>query len=420
MDSQAQIRIRTRRQLNRSVHLSLHISIAIFLAVLTLARVGAAQDETLTPREAVEEKQPAGANFTIYPVPNYGGDFSSRSYLTGDWGGLRSKLAQHGVQFEFNVTQFYQGVVSGGTNRTGRYSGSTDMVLKLDSRKLGLWPRGFLLVEAQVPFGNTVNPYSGGILPVNTLVQMTAPADQEIILPHLYLTQFFTDWFAVVVGKLDTSGGDDNEFAHGRGDDKFMNLAFSFNPVVLTLAPYAPLGMSLLFLPSKDVIYAFAAVDTQGQSNTAGFNTLVEDPTTLTNELRVTIRPFGLTGHQLLGMAWANKPFTLLPQDQRTTIRNILFGTPLQTTSNNWAFYYNFDQYLIQDKQDPSRGFGMFFRAGVANPQTSPFQQFYSFGFGGKGLILNRDKDKFGVGYYYLKFSARHSWKSAEAGESRS
>lgn len=185
MDSQAQIRIRTRRQLNRSVHLSLHISIAIFLAVLTLARVGAAQDETLTPREAVEEKQPAGANFTIYPVPNYGGDFSSRSYLTGDWGGLRSKLAQHGVQFEFNVTQFYQGVVSGGTNRTGRYSGSTDMVLKLDSQKLGLWPRGFLLVEAQVPFGNTVNPYSGGILPVNTLVQMTAPADQEIILPHL-------------------------------------------------------------------------------------------------------------------------------------------------------------------------------------------------------------------------------------------
>jgi len=95
---------------------------AILIAVLVLVRVGAAQDETQTPREAVEEKQPTGSTFTIYPVPNYGGDFWSRSYLTGDWGGLRSKLADRGIQFEFNVTQIFQGVASGGTNRTGRYS----------------------------------------------------------------------------------------------------------------------------------------------------------------------------------------------------------------------------------------------------------------------------------------------------------
>ncbi|HKD72861.1 MAG TPA: carbohydrate porin [Candidatus Acidoferrum sp.] len=379
---------------------------AMLIAVFALARVCTAQDETQTPREAVEERPPGKApTFTIYPVPRYGGDFGSRSYLTGDWGGLRSKLADRGVQFDFNITQIFQGVASGGTNRTGRYSGLTDMVLKLDFQKLGLWPRGFLFVEAQVPFGNTVNSFSGGILPVNTLVAMTAPAINEIILPHLYFTQFFTDWFAVVIGKLDTTGGDANEFAHGRGDDKFMNLAFSFNPVVITLAPYAPLGMSLLFLPHKDVVYAFGVVDTQGLPNTAGFKTLVEDPTTLTNEVRVTVRPFGLTGHQLLGVAWANKPFTLLPQDRRTILRNILLGTPLKTTSNNWGLYYNFDQYLYQDEHNPTRGFGIFFRAGVANPNTSAFQQFYSFGFGGKGIIPGREKDQFGIGYYYLKFS---------------
>ena len=74
--------------------------------------------------------------------------------------------------------------------------------------------------------------------------------------------------------------------------------------------------MSLLFLPHKDVVYSFAVVDTQGLPNTAGFNTLFQDPTTLTHEVRVTVRPFGLTGHQLLGVAWANKPFTLLPERQ--------------------------------------------------------------------------------------------------------
>jgi porin len=385
--------------------LTVNTAAAIFILLIALARVGAAQDEPLTPREAVEEKQPTGSSFTIYPVPNYGGDFWARSYLTGDWGGLRSKLADHGVQFEFNVTQIFQDVASGGTKRTGRYSGSTDMVVKLDSHKLGLWPGGFLFIEAQVPFGNTVNSFSGGILPVNTLLAMTNPAINEIILPHLYFTQFFTDWFAVVLGKLDTTGGDDNEFAHGRGDDKFMNLGLSFNPVAMKLAPYAPLGMSFLFLPHKDVVYSFAVVDPQGLPTSAGFNTLLKDPTALTNELRVTLRPFGLTGHQLFGFGWVSKPQTLLSQDPRTIIDNILLGTPLKTTSGTWSFYYNFDQYLYQDKQDPSRGVGIFFRAGVADPKTNSFQQFYSFGFGGKGIFPTRENDRFGIGYYYLKFS---------------
>src|SRR5262247_246815 len=94
----------------------LQTAAAVFIAILTLAVIGAAQEGTQTPREAVEEKQPTKiSSFTLYPVPNYGVDFCSRFYLTGDWGGLRSKLAEHGVQFEFNVTQIFQDVASGGT-----------------------------------------------------------------------------------------------------------------------------------------------------------------------------------------------------------------------------------------------------------------------------------------------------------------
>jgi carbohydrate-selective porin OprB len=92
--------------------------VVVFLA---LARAGAAQEE----KQTREKTEAASSNATIYPVPNYGGDFWSRSYLTGGWGGFRSKLADHGVQFDLNVTQIFQGVASGGTDRTGRYSGST-------------------------------------------------------------------------------------------------------------------------------------------------------------------------------------------------------------------------------------------------------------------------------------------------------
>jgi hypothetical protein len=51
---------------------------AILIAIFVLAQVGAAQEE--------KPDRPAAASLsaTIYPVPNYGGEFWSRSYLTGD------------------------------------------------------------------------------------------------------------------------------------------------------------------------------------------------------------------------------------------------------------------------------------------------------------------------------------------------
>jgi hypothetical protein len=40
----------------------------------------------------------------LLPIPDYSGDFWSRRYLSGDWGGFRTDLANKGVLFgvEFN------------------------------------------------------------------------------------------------------------------------------------------------------------------------------------------------------------------------------------------------------------------------------------------------------------------------------
>src|SRR5215468_5444116 len=80
------------------------------------------------------------------PTP-YSGDIWSRSTLTGDWWGLRNQLAEKGVTFDLNTTQVGQGVVGGGKNGAWEYGGRTDMVMKADSGKLGLWPGGFLNFE---------------------------------------------------------------------------------------------------------------------------------------------------------------------------------------------------------------------------------------------------------------------------------
>ncbi len=377
-------------------------TLAFLVMAATMSWMGAsvAQD-----KKQADAKPAAAADATIYPVLDYRGDFFKRSYLTGDWGGLRSKMAEHGVQFEADLLQTFQDVTTGGTNQTGRYGGVYSMALKLDIHKAGLWPGAFLYVRAQAPFANTVNPYSGGLMAVNIAPGLLLPATNELVLPHFYFTQFLSESFGIQLGKLDLTAGDANEFAHGIGDDKFMNLAFSFNPVILRIAPAAALGMAFIYLPTKDIELVFSAFDTEGRVNTSGFSTLADNSTTIGPSARFTIRPFGLTGHQSLGFLWANGDFTALNQDPRPIIGSIRGRTSLDKEQGSWAFIYNLDQYLYTEKNDPSQGLGIFGRIGVADKTTSPFWQFYSIGFGGKGTIPTRDKDQWGIGYYYQRFS---------------
>ena len=340
-----------------------------------------------------------------FPTPNYSGDFWSRRALTGDWGGFRNTLAEKGVTLDASFLSIPQGVLSGGQDTTWRWGGTADFTLNLDFNKLGLWPGAFLTVHAESAFKHFINGNSGGILPVNTKPVLTLPGRDEIVLPHLFFTQFFSEKFGIVLGKLDPTIGDANEFAHGKGDEKFMNLAFSLNPILLRLVPYSPLGMGFIVVPHKDVVFGFNVLDTDGLPRRSGFDTLFKDATTLASELRVTVRPFGMTGHQLIGALWGKGKFTSLNQDPRTIIGNILFGTPLKKESSSWAFYYNFDQYLYTEKEDPSQGVGIFGRFSISDGKANPFHQFYSIGVGGKGVLPGRDKDQFGIGYYYLKFT---------------
>ncbi len=396
------MRFRRQRGNNAKLIVLYHCGLAVLFFSVFAVNVASAQDKEA--EKALEERA-AGEEATLFPVPNYAGDLWSRSYLTGDWGGLRSKLANNGVQFEAETIHFFQDVSGGGVKQTGRYSGVAELKLKLDSQKLGLWPGGFLFASAEAAFGTPVNPAVGGLSPVNTKPVLTLPARDEMVLPHLFFTQFLSEKFLVTLGKLDPTGGDANEFAHGTGNEKFMNLAFSFNPVVLLAVPYSTLGMALTYLPHKDVVLSFAAFDSEGRPNTAGFDTLFKDGTTLAPEARITIRPFGLSGHQLVGFAWSNGKYNALNQDPRSLIGNILLGTPLEKKKGTWAFYYNFDQYLYTERGDPKQGFGVFGRAGVADKATNLNHQFYSIGFGGKGTIPTRDNDHWGIGYYYLDYS---------------
>ena len=186
------------------------------------------------------------------PATPYSGDFWKRSTLTGDWGSLRNKWAEKGVTIEMTSTHVGQGVVNGGKSGAWQYGGRNNVTINLDSQKLGLWPGGFFTLEAEVNWASSVNTNTGALMPVNNNQLFPITPGDIFGVPAWNFTQLFSRYAGFFIGKLDTLSGDANEFAHGKGDTQFMNMAFNFNPTAVFTVPYSTLGTGVVVLPTKD------------------------------------------------------------------------------------------------------------------------------------------------------------------------
>jgi porin len=341
----------------------------------------------------------------------YSGDIWTRSTLSGDWGGLRNELAAKGVTLDMSLTQSAQGIVHGGKQTGWQYGGGRgDMNLHLDTGKLGLWPGGFLTVEAEGNFIpadkllKSINGRAGSLMFVNSSQIYPTPAGDNFNLPALNFTQFLSPYFGLIIGKLATvtsRSGDMNEFAHGKGDTQFMNLALNVNPVLLTTVPYSTLGTGIIILPTRDPKQAHVnllVLSSTGKASTSGFDDLDGNNLTFIGEGRVTTDFFALTGHQVFGAAFSNRNFTSIDQNARFVFENGAF----EGKKGSWNIHYNFDQYLYEPKKGSGEGIGIFGRFGASDGNPNFMQFFYSLGIGGKGVIPNRHNDRYGFGFYYV------------------
>ena len=210
--------------------------------------------------------------------------------------------------------------------------------------------------------------------------------------------QFFSRYAGEVVGKLQTvNGSDDNAFAYGKGDAQFFNLAFNLNPVALVV-PYSTLGAGLIVVPTAnpdEAVLTFNVLSATGEASTAGFDSF--NGAIFAAGGRVRTGFFGLTGHQLVGSLYSNKSYTSV--DQRLAF--IIGNRALAKRDGTWGVYYNFDQYLYESAPGSEKGIGLFGRFGASQGDPVPVQYFYSLGVGAKGLISGRERDQFGLGYYY-------------------
>jgi porin len=148
-------------------------------------------DEAVSDEASVRASGSAnGSPPSGYLTAGYWEEVWSRDRLTGDWGGLRTDLEEHGVKPRVRFSQFLQGVTSGGLDQNGRYGGKVDWILDVDVSKLaGIWPGMFLNLHAETQYGRSVIADAGPSLVPNTGMVLPLPDCDCTEITNLTLAQ---------------------------------------------------------------------------------------------------------------------------------------------------------------------------------------------------------------------------------------
>jgi len=365
--------------------------------------------------------------YALGPVdvpPTYGGDFTSRPRLTGDWLEYRDKMAKKGVVWEADMFLLPQGVATGGIETGAEFWGNVDYSLNLDTQKMGLWPGGFFKFEAITSFGQTFDDNAGTIISANVSSLFPEILQPATGMMEASYTQFLSPHFGVTMGKMNLFDFTQTEF-YGDYHTQFLNSGLNFS-MALGLVPMSAYGGGIVILPTKNITLMSIALDPSGTPMDNDITKAFKDGVMLLNAASFTINPFGLVGHQSLTGTWSNKSHFSLDQSP-TNIGNMLLQSrfprladpgrhlyrmlekyfpelldpiePANTKDNTWSVVYSFDQYLWQPEGDSKRGIGLFFSFGATDGNPNPIKYTYTLGIGGKGVIPGRLNDSFGIGW---------------------
>jgi porin len=375
---------------------------------------------------------------------DYSGDFWTSPALTGDWGGKRTELAEKGISINLETLNYGQGNAHGGrsTDDAFRYGGSSDYIIQLDTWRMGLWKGGYFKIRGETRWGHGIDDYVGSVAPTNFDTLLPAPEPNGITtLTEYYMMQFLSEKFGLIAGQVDLTRLPGGNVFYGDPYNQFMNTALWYNMAPFAVVPYAAMTAGAFYMPTKWLSGSTLVVDDLGTPEYSGYASISHSPhaPSIIQNVTLNIKPFNLDGHQRFNFAYSTREHIPLDDLGRLGLAGVLSPrldprlnfppvlrllgvrrrlptvllraavsrviAPQPTNSENWAFWYDFDQYLYQCPNDPEQGFGLFGSFGLTSGAWFPIGEAYVFGLGGKGVIPERPRDRYGVGYYCLNFS---------------
>jgi porin len=359
------------------------------------------------------------------PAP-FDGPWDSRPKLTGGWGGLREELRDHGITLDISATEYYQGTASGGVHEGFEFGGRADYLLNIDGQKAGLWQGLYINLHGETVYGDSVNLFTGAIVPVNIGRAHPVFFGNETALTAVKFTQVLSENLTLYGGRINTIDNVQQPFMPGRGlDAGFMNAAFVWNPILGRTMNYVQNGAGAAVLAGGYPVFSLTVYDTNNVTTRSGSDVLFDNGAVIYPTVSLPTKFFGMPGHQSVWGAYSSGRYTILsPQSFNIFPPPGLFPTPgpfptpglfpppallppppTTFVEGSWWITYLFDQALWVDPTDPTRSWGVFGNVGISDGRPNPIHWSAIFGIGGSSPIPNRKLDTFGIAYYYLGFS---------------
>ena len=300
--------------------------------------------------------------------------------LTGDWGGNRTALEDHGI----TLSVVYTSEVF--VNFLGRAHGPTllghiDAAISLDTEKLGLWRGGRLFVLGQNNHGRGINEIVGS---ANTI--SNAEDIEFTQLSEFFFEQGWLDNRVFIrIGKQDAS----RDFALSPYGSDFINNNFGMFPTS-PLPNYAAngLGAVLIVQPSSWLITRAAIFEGSPEIGSLGFDTAFK------KDAGFTLIAGAAIVHALAA-AQGTTSFSFWRQARSDFPENY-----------NWGFFVQHDERIFFDPNDPEGDGGLVAQARFSwtMPDRNLVTIYASGAVTWKG-IASRDADSVGVGFGYLGIS---------------
>ena len=334
-------------------------------------------------------------------------DIWTRDKLSGDWGGLRTDLAEHGIQLDVRLTQFYQGVASGGKNTNFEYGGKFDYILKLDGKKLGLWPGFFVTMHAETQFGHTIIGDAGGFSLPNTSMLYPLPDQHKTAITGLLFEQALSKNFALVAGKINVVDLWTMAYPHtGGGVDGFMNT----NMIASALPWFrwvnlSFLGAGALVLTDEGQIRGgLVAFDTNNSTTTTGFSELFDSGVGGVGVWRFFFEIDDKPGSLLFAGGGCTRDYKSLEKHDWLLIPGE--GLTAKEKDDAWTAAVYYDQVFWQAPDNDKKNLRLFtgWSLSDGNPSFGRWGGFTSVE--GWGIIPNREKDRMGVGGFFNQLSS--------------
>lgn len=323
--------------------------------------------------------------------------------LTGDWGGLRSSLAENGIIYQGYLTQFYQGVASGGNEQQFRYGGKSEGFFTFLGDKLGLWQGLIVSMHTETRFGQDSNFDAVGFSPVNT--NMLWPSlDQTTAITNFTVTQMLSEEWAVTAGKMNTLDLFNSMYPQGgRGIDGFMNISTMFPLSAARPLNLSVNGFGISKLHEGKVQGSLAVVDTNNSSTTVGVGNMFDRGAVIIGYWRHFTEVLGMPGSHALMGEYSTRNFTSLDRSDFYFVPDV--GLVIGKQSGTWSINYFGEQQVWVDACNPNRNVGLFTSWGISDGNPNPIRWAGTVSLQARGLVETRPADSMGVAYFYTGLS---------------